>query len=211
MKSETISDRPPAASLRSVPHYDRAAAQAAELYESTTFERVHEGALDLLPMPGSAILDVGAGSGRDAAALSRLGYRVTAVEPSSGLRSEALRRHCDQAIEWCDDALPHLRTLGSHRFAFILVSAVWMHLVYGDRPVAMRRLAELLDPGGRLLISIRQGPAEPERAIAPVSIHEVEAAGTDSGLRVIRQIKTSDTLARADVAWSSLVFERPRP
>lgn len=41
---------------------------------------------------GSSVVDVGAGSGADAAALEAAGCRVTAIEPSAGMRRVALER-----------------------------------------------------------------------------------------------------------------------
>jgi protein-L-isoaspartate O-methyltransferase len=198
----------PAASRQSVPIYDESAKQIADQYESTTFEQVHAGTLDLLPRAGASVLDVGAGSGRDAAALAARGYRVTAVEPSRGLRREAHRRHSDVAIEWLDDALPDLGTLGRRRFAFILVSAVWMHLVPHDRPIAMRRLSRLLESDGRLSISIRLGAADPLRAIAGVTVSEVETNAAESDLHLVRRLDAADALGRSEVAWSTLVLEK---
>ncbi|WP_352787678.1 class I SAM-dependent methyltransferase [Mesorhizobium sp. M0228] len=199
------------ASQRSVPVYDESARRIADLYESTTFEVVHAGSLDLLPPAEAAVLDVGAGSGRDASALATRGYCVTAVEPSRGLREEAQVRHRGANIEWLDDALPTLRTLDERQFALILVSAVWMHLVPRDRPKAMRRLGQLLEPGGRLVVSIRQGPADPSRSIVTVTSRAVEASAIRAGLRVIRRFEAPDALERADIAWSTLVLEKPAP
>ncbi|REN11303.1 class I SAM-dependent methyltransferase, partial [Mycobacterium tuberculosis] len=54
------------------------------------------------------VLDIGAGSGRDAAALAALGHRVVAVEPTPELRAEGMRRHAALPIEWIDDHLPGL-------------------------------------------------------------------------------------------------------
>ncbi|MDF2381828.1 class I SAM-dependent methyltransferase [Nostoc ellipsosporum NOK] len=201
----------PLASLRSVPIYDQSAKQMADLYEATTFEQVHAGVLDLLPPRGASILDVGSGSGRDAAALAASGYRVTAVEPSRGLREEAQRRHRDAAVEWLDDALPGLHALETRRFAFILVSAVWMHLVPHDRPIAMRRLVQLLEPGGCVVISIRQGAPDPTRAIVGVTASEVLSNAVADKLRLVRELEVADVLGRADVTWSTLALEKPLP
>ncbi|WP_352766164.1 class I SAM-dependent methyltransferase [Mesorhizobium sp. M0146] len=197
------------ASQRSVPVYDESARRIADLYESTTFEVVHAGSLDLLPPAEAAVLDVGAGSGRDASALATRGYCVTAVEPSRGLREEAQVRHRGANIEWLDDALPTLRSLDERQFALILVSAVWMHLAPRDRPKAMRRLGQLLEPGGRLVVSIRQGPADPSRSIVTVTSRAVEASAIRAGLRVIRRLEAPDALERANIAWSTLVLEKP--
>lgn len=42
------------------------------------------------PKPDAPALDVGAGSGRDAAWLCDLGYEVVTVEPARGMRGETL-------------------------------------------------------------------------------------------------------------------------
>ena len=47
--------------------YDRDAESLAARYESKTFEQVHEDVLDLVPDSDGIVLDIGAGSGRDAA------------------------------------------------------------------------------------------------------------------------------------------------
>lgn len=198
-----------AASRSSLAIYDESAKQIAALYEMTTFEQVHAGTLDLFPPAGASVLDIGAGSGRDAAALAKRGYCVTAVEPSLGLREEAQHRHENVTIEWIDDALPDLRSLGTRQFSFILMSAVWMHIAPHDRSTAMRRLAQLIEPHGHLSISLRQGPADPSRAIAAVAASDVEAVAASSGLHLVRRIETADTLGRAELTWSTLILEKP--
>lgn len=50
-----------------IPHYELHASRLVEQYESLSFQEVHAGLLDLLPPPGGTVLDIGAGSGRDAA------------------------------------------------------------------------------------------------------------------------------------------------
>lgn len=196
-------------SERSVAVYDGSAERMADLYESTSFEAVHAGILDLLPPVGSSVLDVGAGSGRDAAALAARGYDVTAVEPSAGLRQEALTRHPATDIRWIDDALPRLPKVESRPFGLILVSAVWMHLAAKDRSLAIRRLAEILAPDGHLVISIRLGPDDPARAIKQVDVPALESDASRLGLVLLRRVENDDALGRSSVRWLALAFGRP--
>lgn len=200
--------RQPAA-RRSVQVYDQAAARLAELYESTTFERVHARIIDLLPRAPADVLDVGAGSGRDAAALSARGYRVTAVEPSIGLMDEAIRRHGTAPIKWVEDSLPDLARLGTQRFDFILVSAVWMHLTSRERGPAMHRLATLLRPSGHLVITLRHGPIDKARAITSASSEETIAIGRHYALTLVRASDEPDVLGRSEISWSTVVFSTP--
>ena len=54
-------------SNQTIQQYSDRAEEFTATYESLTFEQVHQQVLDLIPNKGSAVLDVGAGSGRDAA------------------------------------------------------------------------------------------------------------------------------------------------
>ena len=84
-------------------------------------------------------LDVSAGHGPDAAALARIGYRVTAIEASIYLRTLAEKLHNGLSIERLDDSLPDLSkaTAQGGRYAFIPLSTVWMHISPDDRPKSL--------------------------------------------------------------------------
>jgi protein-L-isoaspartate O-methyltransferase len=51
-------------------------------YESFSFADVHGAELHLIPPAPCRALDVGSGTGRDAAALAAMGHSVLAVEPT---------------------------------------------------------------------------------------------------------------------------------
>ncbi len=140
--------------------YEGRAEELAAAYESVAFEAVHGPVLDLLPPAPAPALDVGAGSGRDAAALARRGHRVLAVEPSAALRDIARRLHPHPRIEWLDDALPLLARVSARQeaFALVLLSGVWMHVPPEERPLTLGVLAGLLRPGGLLALNFRHPP-----------------------------------------------------
>ncbi|MEQ1853976.1 MAG: class I SAM-dependent methyltransferase, partial [Chthoniobacteraceae bacterium] len=131
---------------------------------------------NLLPSGNGIVLDVGAGTGRDAAWLASRGLEVVAVEPSTAMREEARRRHADARIQWINDSLPDFRQASrlGLTFDFILLSAVWMHIPESDRARAFRKLVTLLKPGGVIAMSLRQGPADSDRGMHPVSEPEIE-------------------------------------
>jgi len=188
--------------------YDEQAAALARLYESLTFEQVHGVLLDLLPPPPARVLDVGAGTGRDAAWFEARGYRVVACEPSAGMRREARARRPGAEARWVDDALPELASLAGEAFDFILLGGVWMHVAPEDRPRALDALAALLAPGGRLALSLRHGPDPGGRGFHPVSGDEVAALAEARGLRVLRRVEEEDGLGREGVRWTNLVVGR---
>jgi SAM-dependent methyltransferase len=189
-------------------YYADSADRLGGQYESLTFEDAHEAFLPFLPPSPASVADIGAGTGRDAAALAARGYAVTAVEPVRELRQVAQRLHPDPSIAWLEDCLPALSRLAGP-FNLILLSAVWMHLEEAERAEAVARLHELLAPGGRLLISLRHGPPPPNRRMFDVSDEETIALAERCGFRLLHRAPGSaDHLGRADVRWSSLAFAR---
>jgi SAM-dependent methyltransferase len=190
--------------------YDEQATTLAEQYESVAFERVHRDVLHLMPPPPALVLDVGAGSGRDAAALAARGHRVVAAEPSSELRQEGERRHAGAAIEWVDDSLPSLARLRGRgeRFDLVLLSAVWMHLDAAERRAAMASLAALLAPSGIAILSLRHGPVPAGRRMFEVTAEETVALAAAHGLACRHRGTRTDPHARPGVTWSVLALTR---
>ncbi|MER7752492.1 class I SAM-dependent methyltransferase [Kitasatospora sp. NPDC097643] len=189
--------------------YGAAAEELAVQYESVTFAEVHRELLHLYPAPPAAVLDVGAGTGRDAAALAALGHPVVAAEPTPELRQVGERLHAGVAVRWVSDGLPGLPLLSGsgERFDLVLLTAVWMHLAAEERPVAMDTLAGLLAPGGRLALTVRHGPVPPGRRMFDVPPEETVALAAARGLRLLHRSGRSDLHGRAGVSWTALVFE----
>lgn len=198
-------------SSHAISWYDQHGAELAITYESLDFRSVHDWLQDLLPGRDGLVLDVGAGSGRDAAGLAALGHRVVAVEPSSTLLREGSLRHPQVGIRWLDDRLPGLEA--THRtgltFDLILLSGVWQHVGPSDRPRAFRKLMRLLNPGGVLAMTLRMGPDNAERDVHAVTRAEIETLAHAHGAFVERCIEADDRLGRADVHWVQLAVRLP--
>ncbi|MFF8617609.1 class I SAM-dependent methyltransferase [Streptomyces sp. NPDC015350] len=204
MSSETDSDQLHA--MASTAGYGEAAEALAEQYESVAFNEVHREVLHLFPSRPGSVLDIGAGSGRDAAALAARGHQVVAAEPTAELRTLGRRLHADQEIEWVDDALPELPGLTSQarRFDLILLTAVWMHLDERQRTSSMARLVGLLGRGGRVVLSLRHGPVPAGRRMFPVSAEETISLARGHGLDVIHETRREDPHGRSGVTWTCL-------
>ncbi len=193
-------------SVESIGTYDREASVLAERYEAVPADATFKEFLDLLPNEPGTVLDVGAGTGRDAAWFTDRGHQVVAVEPAAGMRAEGARRHAGSSITWLDDRLPGLEGVHRRAIAFdvILLSAVWQHVAASDRRRAFRKLVTLLKPGGLLLIWLRHGPAEPGRPMYPVSTAELEKLGAEHGAVVTRAVPTGDHQDREGVSWEKV-------
>jgi len=192
--------------LASTAGYGEAADALVEQYESVSFADVHRDVLHLFPSQPSVILDIGAGSGRDAAALAGQGHVVVAAEPTAELRALGAQIHADRDIEWVDDSLPEMRVLRSRgqRFNLILLTAVWMHLDGQQRASAMEGIADMLASEGRVVLSLRHGPVPAGRRMFKVSAHETIELARGHGLGVVHLSEREDPHGRQGVHWSYL-------
>jgi len=192
--------------------YNRGFREFSAAFESFGFAELHRGALAFLPARPGLALDIGAGSGRDARWFAAQGWEVVAVEPAAAMREAARTAHPDSAVRWVDDRLPALAAVHRLGLAFDLVwlSGVWMHVPPEERKRAMRKIATLLKPGGRLVMTLRHGPAAEERPMWPVDAHEVERLGLDFGLTLRVATELADDLqGRPDVRWQTVILDLP--
>lgn len=197
-------------SNKAIAYYDRHAVELAHSYEGISFDNTHPALAKLLSgKPPLRVLDVGAGTGRDAAAIAQLGHHVVAIDPSAKMLTLAQSLHGSPQIEWLDDELPGLSKVQGAPFNVILLSAVWMHIPPAERGAAFRRLATLTSPAGSIYISLRMGPGDPARGIWPVDAEEVGRLATGQGLKVTNLGTQPDLLGRAEVSWQTLLMHRP--
>ncbi|WP_240037799.1 class I SAM-dependent methyltransferase [Aeromonas sobria] len=199
----------------SLGYYQRHATELATRYQQVSACAVHGDWLTLLEpwlvAAPRSLLDVGAGSGRDAAFLAGLhqGHNVVAVEPCQDLALQGQCHTREAAVAWVNDAMPALsRVTGT--FDLILLSAVWMHLPPEFRPLALTRLHELLSPDGYLILSLRLVISEQEmreRAMYPVAADEIEQLALGEGMTLLHVSEPQmDALARSGLCWQSLIL-----
>jgi ubiquinone/menaquinone biosynthesis C-methylase UbiE len=91
--------------------YHQRAALFARQYDALSFERVHASWQPYWPDSGM-VLDIGAGSGRDALWLAERGCQVIAVEPAADLLrigQSKTAEHSVLRVQWLSDSLPELK------------------------------------------------------------------------------------------------------
>lgn len=208
--------------------YNENAKELANQYLSTSFEAVHKSWSQFLPAiinnPNARILDIGAGSGRDAKFIAQLALKthgdknniqVFAVEPANVLADIGAHQTQGLNVKWLEDSLPALHNVSKQEVSFdlILLSAVWMHVPQSDRTRAIRKLANLLKPGGKLVISLRHGQTDEEkkqRKMHTVCADELKRLAADVGLFTkLETPKEQDKLGRNHVSWQTVVLQMP--
>jgi SAM-dependent methyltransferase len=191
--------------------YAEEAAALLKQYESIRFEDAHRQVAHLYPAPSGRVLDIGSGTGRDAAGFAVLGHRVVAVEPTAALRTAAMALHPSPNIEWLDDSLPNLASVirRNETFDLVMLSAVWMHLDEAQRRRAMPNVACLVKDGGVMMLSLRHGPVPPGRRMFDVSAAETIELAQLGGLRATVKYENQDALlGRPAVSWTWLAFAK---
>lgn len=203
------SSGPVASSRAIVGYYDEHAERLAQKYESLSFDEVHKQLLPYLPQPPGKVIDIGAGSGRDAAALAQRGFDVTAVEPSTKLLDLARRKHRNLNITWLEDKLPNLECLkDENAFNIFFCSAIWMHLDREAQIKSMRTISRLIKDKGRLFITFRSKSEGEAVEIFDVSPRDIIDDAIGSGFSLLHSAKSVDWLGRAGVYWHLVVLEK---
>jgi SAM-dependent methyltransferase len=191
-------------------HYADEAPELLKRYESISFADAQAPVLQLIPPAPGRVLDIGAGTGRDAAGLVALGYSVLAVEPTEELRRGAMLLHPSLMIEWLDDSLPDLVTVRAREeeFDLVMLTAVWMHLDEVQRQRAMPNVSALVRNGGIVIMSLRHGPIPPGRRMFEVSAEETIALARRSNLSCTLNREPEASLRQPRVSWTRLSFQK---
>ena len=108
--------------------------------------------------------DIGCGSGRDLAWLASQGFSVRGFDVSEGLLVEARKRY--PALSFSHAELPQLGGIKPMTFQNVLCETVLMHLEPGLIAASVRRLLDILVPGGVLYLSWRvtEGASQRDKA-----------------------------------------------
>lgn len=200
--------------------YNQNAQHLADSYLSKTFEQIHKSWFSYLPpilnTPNARILDLGAGAGRDSKYLAEQGAKnhvsVTAIEPASTLAEIGKNQTQGLNVNWLQDSLPDLKVVTKQEVSFdlILLSAVWMHIPDSQRERSLRKLANLLKPGGKLVISLRHGESGDERKMFDVCSEQLTSLSQKLGLTTLLVTdKSPDMIGRESVKWQTVVLQLP--
>lgn len=176
------------------------------------FDILHKEFLKFIPKEQSLILDLGAGTGRDAYELSLKGHLVLAIEPLIGFRIAGQELYKSENLKWIDDSLPKLKKLEEYnnKVDFALSSSVWHHLNKIEQDKAIKRVSELLKPNGIFAFSLRNGPAGVGTHVFPTNLQRTIIQSKKYDLEPVFEIDNQPSLMKnkENVKWSKLVLKK---
>lgn len=197
-------------SEHAVAFYDAHAATLADGYESVAFDDAYPFLVTLFEGSPLTVVDIGAGTGRDAAWIAEKGHTVFAVEPSEAMRTIGQKIHGGSSIAWIDNRLPQFDDprLVNREFDIVLAHAVWMHIPSASRDKAMQQLYTSTKPGGAAFVSLRLGPQDERRGMYEVSSNEFALRAVKAGFAVVPMGDYPDILGRPEISWKMYRLDR---
>lgn len=201
---------------KAIQYFNEHAEELAVFYNSLDRGVVHAELIKCLPHGALRMLDVGAGSGADAAFFADKGHHVTAAEPARVLRALANKSFKGKNIKWSAARLPALPRVGRD-FDVVYSVGTLQYLDAPERQAALARMAGLLKEGGLLEI---QYPNPPTRAhqhlVGDGEIGAFVQAFNQAGgarLEVVYQETTPDIAGRktpdgSDVRFHTAIIRR---
>lgn len=199
-----------------VEYYDRNASTCGAKYESADMSHLDHLLLRHLPERGARVLELGCGSGREAAFLLQSSHEVYGIDASAGMIGEALRRHPELAGRLSCEAvpLPEDCRLLLQSFDAVLAIALLMHVPDSDLFETIQQLKQMLRPLGMVFVSVSRGRPNVDangrgsggRLFRERPAEELQLLFERLGFLLAARYQTPDAFERG-MLWHSLVFQ----
>ena len=198
-----------------ISHYNRNAKDLASRYDRAEMADVHRILLRYLPESGR-VLEIGCGSGRDAAFLVRKEFDVTGVDASIEMLASAVQNHpeLDDRLVCQGFPFPQDSPLLSRQFNSIVSIATFMHIPDQDLFECAAQIRDLLPPDGVLVVSVsvrREGIVDGRDAYGRLNIErpleQLQLLFERLGFWFVAKCENDDSFARS-VKWYTLIMQR---
>ncbi len=195
--------------------YDRHAVETATRYRAVDQTAWRQQLQEAFP-PGSRILDVGTGSGRDLAAMLEMGFNASGTEPVAAMRQESFKAYPELAGKVFDYGLPlpEEANLGA-AFDGVVCSAVLMHVPEAELFNTAVSLRHVLREKGKLWISVpaarpgldAQHRDATGRLFKPLPAEYLVLLFEQLGFQLLKRWNNADLLGREGMEWHNFLFE----
>ncbi|MBR4329880.1 MAG: class I SAM-dependent methyltransferase, partial [Candidatus Riflebacteria bacterium] len=138
---------------KTIAFYDENAADFCDKHDAIRLDPFHKEVRANIPV-GSKILEIGCGSGRDAARSLADGYDIIALDGSKGLLAEIPKRHPELKDRLLFGIMPCRLDFPDEYFDGFYSVACLMHLYEKDLVPTLAELYRLTKKGGKGLVSI---------------------------------------------------------
>lgn len=196
-------------------YYSRNASTIAARYERVASADSLQ--VDLSQLKAKAkVLEIGCGSGRDAAALVNAGFEVTAIDGSQKMLEQALAYHPELAGRLLLHQLPMPLPFEPEGFDAVIALAVLLHLTKDEIVGTLKEVHRVLTSSGQLIYSVNtarpgldeDGVDSDGRYFTVMSRAEWEVINKAAGFRCLEVVESEDVIGRDGVKWISFVLAK---
>ena len=166
-------------------------------------------------LTGSDVLELGCGSGRDAAVFSEMEISLTATDGVPEMIDEAKILHPELSTIFHTCLLPHQLKYDNDSFDGIYAAGVLMHLNDADITQTLERCHSILKTQGRLLIvvsierdDVANGFDEYQRLFTLLSADEWQQRCHKLGFKTISCVRSGNALEWKGITWLTLLLEK---
>lgn len=196
-------------------YYNNNGKSVAERYESADVADLQDFLLKSFSPPAK-LLELGCGSGRDAAFMTGHGFQVTAVDGSSTMIDSALKFHPELSDQLHTVVLPDGLEGIQGEYEGIFTIATLMHLSRKDINITLEKIKHLLVSRGRLFFSVpvkRDDTDNTEfdgkgRRFTALTKADWINLCQQHGFRQVKSMETQDGLDRPGIIWMNCLMEK---
>ncbi|MBP5470931.1 MAG: class I SAM-dependent methyltransferase [Candidatus Riflebacteria bacterium] len=198
-----------------VEYYDKHAADFCDKHDAIRLDPFHKEVRANLPI-GAKLLEIGCGSGRDAARALADGYDVIALDGSKGLLAEIPKRHPELENRLVFGIMPCKTDFPDEYFDGFYSVACLMHLYEKDLLPTMLELNRVTKKGGKGLVSIPStrndvnddGVDDKGRTMNLMPLDIWAKHFEEAGFSVTHGEEEADKLERPGVFWVTFVLTK---
>ena len=195
---------------RTLEYYEHNARPVARRYEGMGFRSAID-RLARMVRPDARVLELGCGSGRDAAYLLSLGVNVEATDGSTAMLEQANELHPELLGRTTQLVLPGVLPYPDGHFDAVMTWAMLMHLSAEDIPDVIREIARVTSSGGVLAYAVTtsrrglsQSGDDPDgRHFTCFSVAEWERIHTAAGYVTVDSEERDDLSGRPGIRWAT--------
>lgn len=199
---------------KTIEYYDNNSFKIANKYEFAKMTYLQKNLLSIFSVEHE-LLEIGCGSGRDAAFMFDNGYSIVAIDGSEEMIKEAKKRHPNIRNKlFKKDVLDELKF--KKKFKGIFSIATLMHLTFEDFEKTVLKIYNLLDEQGIFLVSVSlkrndinsKGFDKFGRYFLIMKKNEWLNSFKKVGFKVEEIHNKEDGLFRKNIIWLTLVLRK---
>ncbi len=195
-------------------YYEKNSREITEKYENIDMKNLQQKLTEVFTKKDK-ILELGCGSGRDAAHLISHSYDVTVSDGSQSMLDEAIKLHPELEKNCCIIRLPDKFSHPNESFSGVYAIAVLMHLEIHEIGVVLEEISRILTNDGKFFFSVYirendkvESIITPEgRFLTRMPKENWIKMCESSGFTLISLLENDDVMGR-DIQWCSFFMRK---